>query len=138
MVMECLRAHELLAEAGIQAEVIDPVSLVPLDIDTIIESVNRTGRLLVVDNAWTNCGASAEILARVSESPAALRGIQMSRMGFAPTTCPPSPPIEREFYPNPLTISARVHEMVRPDDARWAPDQERAELAYQLQFRGPF
>ena len=67
MLVECLRAHELLADIGIDAEVIDPISLVPLDIDTIVQSVRRTGRLLVVDNAWTNCGASAEIVARVAE-----------------------------------------------------------------------
>jgi acetoin:2,6-dichlorophenolindophenol oxidoreductase subunit beta len=138
MVMECLRAQELLAEEGIHAEVIDPISLVPLDTRTIVESANRTGRLLVVDNAWTNCGASAEILARAAESQQALRGIQMARMGFAPTTCPPSPTIENEFYPNPVTIAAKVHEMVRPGDARWAPDASRAVLTYQLQFRGPF
>src|SRR5215471_9183728 len=47
MLVECLRAHELLAEVGIHAEVIDPIWLVPLDIDTIIESVRKTGRLLV-------------------------------------------------------------------------------------------
>lgn len=138
MVMECLRAQELLAEAGVHAEVIDPISLVPLDIDTILESANRTGRLLVVDNAWTNCGASAEIVARVSESPRALRGIETARLGFAPTTCPPSPLLEQEFYPNPVKIAAKVYEMVRPGDVHWTPDAERAVLTYQLQFRGPF
>ncbi len=138
MVMECLRAQELLADAGIHVEVIDPISLLPLDMDTIIESANRTGRLLVVDNAWTNCGASAEILARVAESDRALRGMQMGRMGFAPTTCPPSPLMEDAFYPNPLKIAARIHEMVRPGDTSWTPDPERAVLTYQLQFRGPF
>src|SRR6516225_4706271 len=51
MLVECLRAHELLREVGIGAEVIDPISLVPLDIDTIVRSVRRTRRLLVVDNA---------------------------------------------------------------------------------------
>ena len=58
---------ELLAEIGISAEVIDPISLTPLDIETIVASVGATGRLLVVDNAWTTCGASAEIVARVVE-----------------------------------------------------------------------
>ena len=67
MVIECLRAHELLAEAGISTEVIDPIWLAPLDIDTICESVERTGRLLVVDTAWTNCGAAAEIVARLHQ-----------------------------------------------------------------------
>src|ERR1043166_4419740 len=45
MMLECLRAHELLAEVGIHAEVIDPIWLVPLDIETVIESVRKTGRL---------------------------------------------------------------------------------------------
>jgi pyruvate dehydrogenase E1 component beta subunit len=115
--------------------VIDPIWLSPLDVETIAASVERTGRLLVVDNAWLSCGASAEIVARVMER--STRPIQVARMGFAPTTCPPSPTLEHEFYPNPATISARIHEMVRPGSA-WTPDPERAKLAYQMQFRGPF
>jgi pyruvate dehydrogenase E1 component beta subunit len=67
MLVEVLQAHELLADVGVHAEVIDPIWLVPLDVDSIIKSVQRTGRLLVVDNAWTNCGASAEIVARIAE-----------------------------------------------------------------------
>jgi pyruvate dehydrogenase E1 component beta subunit len=114
MVVECLRAQELLAEIGISAEVIDPISLVPLDTETIVDSAYRTGRLLVVDNAWTNCGASAEIIARVAEQGDAKR-VRVRRMGFAPTTCPTSPPLERLFYPNPVTIAEAVHKMVRPD-----------------------
>jgi len=56
MQVECLRASHYLNDIGIHAEVIDPIWLSPLDIDTIAESVERTGRLLVVDTAWTNCG----------------------------------------------------------------------------------
>jgi pyruvate/2-oxoglutarate/acetoin dehydrogenase E1 component len=138
MVMECLRAQELLAEAGVQAEVLDPISLVPLDIDSIVDSVNRTGNLLVVDTAWTSCGASAEIVAGVAESPRVLRGVRMARMGYAATTCPPSPPIEQEFYPNAAKIAAKAYEMARPESGQWTPDATRAMLTHQLQFRGPF
>jgi len=81
MLVECLRAHEILTDVGIRAEVIDPVSLVPLDIDTIVNSVKKTGRLLVVDNAWTNCGASAEIIARVVERAHNEKPIEVGRMG---------------------------------------------------------
>jgi pyruvate dehydrogenase E1 component beta subunit len=135
MVLECLRAQEMLADEGIHAEVIDPIWLSPLDADTIAASVERTGKLLVVDNAWLNCGASAEIVARVAE--VVRRPIQIARMGFAATSCPPSPILENEFYANPATIAARIHAMVRPG-AAWEPDKERAKLAYQAQFRGPF
>jgi pyruvate dehydrogenase E1 component beta subunit len=138
MVLECLRAEELLREAGIRAEVIDPISLSPLDAATIAQSAARTGRLLVVDSAWTACGASAEILARVAETAGARSGIAMARMGFAPTTCPPSPPLEQAFYPNPATIASKAHAMVREGAPQWTPDPERAALSHQLQFRGPF
>jgi pyruvate/2-oxoglutarate/acetoin dehydrogenase E1 component len=138
MLVECLRAQELLIDAGVHAEVIDPISLIPMDTATIWQSAARTGRLLVVDNAWTSCGASAEILARVAEAGGAQRGIAMARMGFAPTTCPPSPPLEQEFYPNPAKIAAKAYAMVREGAPTWTPDPERAALSYQLQFRGPF
>jgi pyruvate/2-oxoglutarate/acetoin dehydrogenase E1 component len=138
MLVECLRAHELLADIGIAVEVIDPISLVPLDIDTIVQSVRRTGRLLVVDNAWTACGASAEIVACVLERAQNGKPIQVKRMGYAPTTCPTTPVLEHAFYPNPAKIAQTVHAMVRPGAAAWQPDPERAQLAYQSTFRGPF
>jgi acetoin:2,6-dichlorophenolindophenol oxidoreductase subunit beta len=136
MVLEALRAHELLAEIGITAEVIDPISLAPLDIKTICQSVSRTGRLLVVDSAWTACGASAEIVSGVVEH---LPGMPLTarRMGFAPTTCPTSPWLEAEFYPNPSTIAGTAYNMIR-GKADWTPDPERARMAHQQQFRGPF
>jgi pyruvate dehydrogenase E1 component beta subunit len=138
MLVECLRAHELLVDAGIHAEVIDPISLVPLDIDTIVNSVKRTGRLLVVDNAWTSCGASAEIVARVIERAQNGKPIRVGRMGYAPTTCPTTPILEQEFYPDPGKIARAVHAMARPGAAAWHPDPERTKLAYQAKFRGPF
>jgi pyruvate/2-oxoglutarate/acetoin dehydrogenase E1 component len=138
MLMECLRAHELLAEIGIQAEVIDPISLTPLDVETIAASAQRTGRLLVVDNAWTNCGASAEIVARVLEAGQSGAAIQVRRMGYAPTTCPTTPVLEDAFYPDPAKIAAVAHTMTRPGTPPWTPDPGQAKLAYQLKFRGPF
>ena len=138
MLMECLRAHELLADIGIYPEVIDPISLTPLDIATIAKSAQRTGRLLVVDNAWTNCGASAEIVARVVEAGRDGTAIQARRMGYAPTSCPTTPVLEHEFYPDPAKIAKVAHAMVRPEEPAWEPDPTRAKLTYQLKFRGPF
>lgn len=137
MVLECLRAQELLAEVGIAVEVIDPVTLVPLDDETILASAIRTRRLLVVDNAWTNCGAGAEIVARVLEQAGPRAGIAAKRIGFAPTTCPTSPWLEADFYPNPSSIASAVYAMIR-DGEVWTPDPERARLAYQANFKGPF
>jgi acetoin:2,6-dichlorophenolindophenol oxidoreductase subunit beta len=133
MVMECLRARELLAEIGISAAVVDPVWLTPLDMETIAASAEQTGRALVVDNAWTSCGASAEIIARLAEGETALR---LARIGFAPTTCPTTPWLEEHFYPNPATIAAKAAAMVVGGD--WMPSRERARMVYQMKFRGPF
>jgi len=138
MLVECLRAQEILTDIGIHAEIIDPVSLVPLDVDTIVGSVKRTGRLLVVDTAWTSCGASAEIVARIVERAQNGRPVAVRRLGYAPTTCPTTPVLEREFYPDPGRIAQAVHAMVRPEAAAWRPDPERAKLAHQVKFRGPF
>ena len=134
MLVECLAARDLLAEVGISAEVIDPVSLMPLDVDTIANAAQRTGKLLVVDNARTTAGASAEIVAAVCEHGTAPI---VGRMGFAPTTCPTTPELEKEFYPNAATIAAKAYAMVRPDEAAWAPDVEPT-LPHEAAFRGPF
>ena len=136
MVVEAVAARALLAEQGVAAEIIDPVSLVPLDRETIRASVAKTGRLLVVDNAWTVCGASAEIVADVAEAGLLSGGAR--RLGFAPTTCPTTPSLEAHFYPGPATIAAAAHAMARPDAAAWRPSPESAALAYQADFRGPF
>lgn len=135
MVQESFRAHELLSEIGVSVDLIDPISLVPLDLDTICQSVRKTGRLLVVDSAWTACGSSAEIVSGVVER---LSGVPIlaRRMGFAPTTCPTSPWLEAAFYPNPATIAQTAYQMVR-DASDWVPDPARVKLVHH-QFRGPF
>jgi pyruvate dehydrogenase E1 component beta subunit len=138
MVQESIRAAELLAEVGVGAEVIDPIWLVPLDIDTILASARRTKRLLIVDSGWTMCGASAEIAAAVCERAGPGAGIQVERMGFAPTPCPTTPWLEAGFYPNPGTIAAAAWRLARPGTAAWTPSAERTKLAHQVQFKGPF
>jgi pyruvate/2-oxoglutarate/acetoin dehydrogenase E1 component len=136
MQVECLRAAKYLESIGIKAEVIDPIWLSPLDIDTIAESVERTGRLIVVDTAWTNCGAAAEIVAQVAERLQGVRDLRMKRMGFAPTTCPTTPVLEHLFYPNGRTIAAAASDMVEEEACGWMPE-ERPELQ-SIEFKGPF
>jgi pyruvate/2-oxoglutarate/acetoin dehydrogenase E1 component len=135
MVVESVRAFHHLEAVGISAEVIDPVTLTPIDIDTIVASVKRTKRLLVVDNGWVCAGAAAEIVAQVVERMDGASGIAVRRMGFAPTPCPTTKPLEILFYPNARTIAMEVYAMVtgRHD---WKPVAEEAkEIA---EFRGPF
>lgn len=138
MVMEALRAKKHLESVGIQAEVIDPISLWPLDMETIMASVRKTGKLLVVDNAWLTCGASSEILTQVYEACAQSGDNmpQMARMGFAATTCPTTRPLEDVFYPNSRTIAARAYEMVKGKGQIWQPAVDaKTEIDA---FKGPF
>ncbi|MBM3569546.1 MAG: alpha-ketoacid dehydrogenase subunit beta [Alphaproteobacteria bacterium] len=135
MVPECLRAAELLREIGIDAEVIDPISLVPFDRAALAASVRKTGRLLAVDSAWTMCGASAEVAAMAAEDAP---GVRIARLGFAPTTCPTAPSLEHAFYPNPAVIAARAHVLVRPDAKTWRPSPEAERSVTGLNFKGPF
>jgi pyruvate dehydrogenase E1 component beta subunit len=136
MVVECLRAARQLQAVGIGAEVIDPVTLSPLDTDTIVESVRKTGRLLVVDTAWLSCGASAEIVTRVIERLQGERPVRVGRLGFEPVTCPPSPALERLFYPDHARIAATAHGLVHGGGPAWTPPA--GESPEVVAFRGPF
>ncbi len=136
MQLECLRARRYLESVGISAEVIDPIWLSPLDIDTIVESVRKTGRLCVVDNGWVTCGAGAEIVALVIERLQGVKPVLVRRMGFAPVTCPPTPSLEDLYYPNPARIASAVYDLVKGGHNGWVP-KEDPELK-EIQFRGPF
>jgi pyruvate/2-oxoglutarate/acetoin dehydrogenase E1 component len=134
MAVECVRACHALKTIGIEAQVIDPVWLAPLDMDTIVESARRTGHVLIVDNAWTTCGASAEILAQVVELTGP--GIQVQRMGFAPVTCPTTPSLEELFYPSARSIAEAAARMLSRWRQDWVPPVEASTEI--LEFRGPF
>ena len=136
MAVEALRAAGYLEEVDIDAEVVDPISLSPLDMDTISASVRKTGRLLVVDNGWTTCGATAEIAIRAVEAAQGEYPITVRRMGFAAVTCPTTPGLEDAFYPNAQTISSAAFEMVNGPGETWAPASKGAIEA--AEFRGPF
>jgi pyruvate/2-oxoglutarate/acetoin dehydrogenase E1 component len=136
MQVECLRAQQYLKDVGLRAEVIDPIWLSPLDVDTIAASVAKTGRLLVVDNGWLSCGASAEIITGVTERLQGTREYRAGRMGYAPTTCPTAPVLEALYYPNARTIAAAARDLVEGAATGWMPE-ERPGLK-NLAFKGPF
>ena len=103
---------------------IDPIWLSPLDVDTIAASAERTGRLIVVDNGWTTCGAGAEIVAQVAERLMGVRDLRVRRLGFAPVTCPTTPSLEALFYPNARTIAAAARDLVEGAETGWMPEEQ--------------
>lgn len=136
MQLECQRAARYLESVGIKAEVIDPIWLSPLDINTIAASVNKTGRLIVVDNDWIRCGAGSEITSLVLEKLQGKREIKVHRMGFAPVTCPPTPPLEKLFYPDGRDIASAAFDLVKGGKNKWVPSEE-IDLK-EIEFKGPF
>ena len=137
MQLECFRAAAYLKEMGVSAEVIDPIWLSPLDMETIAASVRKTRNLCVVDNGWLSCGASAEIITRAVETLQEEGcAFKIKRLGFAPVTCPPTPPLEDLFYPNARSIAAAACALVRGEKECPLP-AERAELKA-IEFKGPF
>lgn len=138
MVMEALRAEKHLQSVDIRAEIIDPISLWPLDMDTIMQSVRKTKRLLIVDNAWLPCGASSEMMSQIYEicNQTGEAVPHMARMGFAFTTCPTTKPLENVFYPNSRTIAAKAYELIKGKQAAWVPP---ADVKTEIDaFKGPF
>jgi len=132
MVIESLSAAEILEQHDVSAEIIDPVTLVPLDDEAILRSVAKTGRLLVVDTSWTRCGASAEIAALAAERAFSSLRAPIRRMGMQPVVCPVSKPLERAFYPNATTIAGEALSLLGRSFAGVSP-AEPAEA-----FKGPF
>ncbi len=133
-IMDCLRARQLLAVEGISAEVIDPVSLYPIDEDAIAESLQRTGRLLIVENDWLNCGLAAEIMARMVER--GLGHYKMARMGYAPAPCPTTRCLELAFYPSPVSVAKRAYQLINGNDNNFNPEPPK--ITEIEAFKGPF
>jgi pyruvate dehydrogenase E1 component beta subunit len=110
MVRKALAAAETLASEGISAEVVDPRTLVPLDLDTILGSVGRTGRLVIGDECHRSCGVGAEIAALVAEYAFdALKG-PIRRVATVDVPIPFSPTLERFVEPTveKLVAAARA------------------------------
>jgi pyruvate dehydrogenase E1 component beta subunit len=115
MVHEAEEAAEELAGEGISAEVVDPRTLVPLDIESILESVKKTGRLVVVDEACQTCGAAAEIVSLVTSDRnafAALKGAP-ARVSGLDIPIPFSPPMEEYAVPDKARIVATVKDLMQ-------------------------
>jgi len=107
-----LQAAEQLASSGIDAEVIDLRSLVPLDSDTIVESVRKTGRLVCIEEGTRTGGIGAEVAARVAELAYEYLDAPIRRIAAADVPIPFSPPLEEAALPNQDDIVRTVKELI--------------------------
>lgn len=115
MVPRALAVAETLAKDGISAEVVDPRTTSPLDEDTILESVEKTGRLVLVDESPPRCSLASDVAAIVAD-----KGFKSLKAPIKSVTCPHTPVpfapvLEDEYMPNPRRIEAAVRAVMKFD-----------------------
>jgi acetoin:2,6-dichlorophenolindophenol oxidoreductase subunit beta len=113
MVHKVLRAANEAAKQGIETEVIDLRTLNPLDIETILKSVEKTGRLLIVHQACTTGGFGGEIAGIVAEKGFDLLTAPIYRLGAFDVPVPYSPPLEDYVVPNEKKITEKILSIVK-------------------------
>ena len=106
MVQVALGAAQLLEQAGISAEVIDPRTVWPLDEKTLVESVKKTSRAIVVDEGYGRYGVTAEIASVIAEGAFFSLEAPVKRMGAMHVPIPFSPPLEDATVPTEQTVFA--------------------------------
>jgi len=135
MVLEALQAAESLARDGIEAEVIDPRSLRPLDSGLICRSAARTRRLVIADPGWRSAGVRAESAARASEELWDVLKAPIRRVALPDVPTPASAALETAYYPGAREIVAVVKQCF---EAPTAPDTDRIAPSDRKEFEGPF
>ncbi len=112
MAQRTLKVAEQLASQGIAVELIDPRTVAPLDIETISRSVAKTGRLLIVDEAFGPYGIGAEIAAQIADSGFDDLDAPIRRLNGAHTPTPYSPPLESAVVPTAEQIARAIRDLV--------------------------
>ncbi len=112
MVHQTQKACERLAGEGISVELIDPRTVAPLDLDTIRQSVAKTGRLLIVDEAFAPFGLGAEIAASLADAGFDDLDAPIRRVNGAYAPTPYSPPLEAAMVPHPDTIAQAIRDLM--------------------------
>jgi acetoin:2,6-dichlorophenolindophenol oxidoreductase subunit beta len=140
MTLEALRAADKLAEDGIKAEVFDLRTIRPLDEETILKSVRKTGRVIVADTGWKSFGIGAEIVSLAAEK--ALSELKSPPVRVASPDCPTptTPALANHYYPTALDIETAARRMFKPDSAlrRDEPSPHSPLDVPDKTFTGPF
>jgi acetoin:2,6-dichlorophenolindophenol oxidoreductase subunit beta len=112
MVHVALDAAQRLGESGVEAEVVDPRTLVPLDLDTLVASARKTGRVVVVDEGHRSFGAGAELAAAISEEAFFHLDAPVRRLSAMDVPIPFSPVLEDLTVPTPDGVVETVRALV--------------------------
>ncbi|MCG8325500.1 MAG: alpha-ketoacid dehydrogenase subunit beta, partial [Thiotrichales bacterium] len=109
MVHIALEAAAILAKEGIDCEILDPRTTTPLDAETILESVEQTGRLVIVDESGPRCGMASEIAAVVAEQGFSTLKAPVTRVTPPFVPIPAAPNLEQLYIPNAGQVVSAVH-----------------------------
>ena len=112
MVQVSLEAAQKLSEKGIDVEVIDLRTLSPMDEETIVESVRKTGRLVTLDEGYERGGMGSEVTAVVMRQISKLKAPVMT-IACPNAPVPVSPPLEKLYYPNVPLVMKKIEELMK-------------------------
>lgn len=137
MVKEALDAANILCQEGLELEVIDPRCSSPLDMNTILKSVEKTGRVIVMDTSWKSFGVSAEVSARIGEEKFSILKAPVTRIALPDQNTPCSAPLENAHYPNVQTLvnTARKLMMLKEEKKMECAPKQPSDHS---RFKGPF
>lgn len=145
MTLESFRAMHCIEAEGISVELIDLRSIQPLDKETIINSVRKTGRLIVVDPDWKTVGFSAEVLAIAAEEAFSFLKAPPVRIAYPDRLCPTSWALSNYFYPTAKHIAFEILKMMqKTKKAALLFEEINAQMMQEpldipdKQFTGPF
>lgn len=113
MVTESLKAAQKLEEEGIDVELIDLRTVKPLDESLILKSLRKTGRMVIADGGWKNCGVSAEVAALVSEKGFKYLKAPVKRITLPESPAPASCVLEKKYYPDAKNIIKTIRTLIK-------------------------
>ena len=112
MANDSMLAAEILAGEGIECEVIDPRTLQPFDMDTVVDSVRRTNHAVIVHEAVRFGGLGGEIAAQIQEQAFDYLDAPVGRVGGPFSPVPFSPALEKHWVPDPVSIAEAIRQAV--------------------------
>jgi pyruvate dehydrogenase E1 component beta subunit len=133
-----MRAAELLEEHGISSEVIDLRCLRPLDYETLVQSVRKTGRVLIADHGNVMAGISAEISSLLTEQLYGQLHFAPIRVGLPDHPTPTSPTLADKYYPQAYQLANHCLELMKRRERQEPPILSRRLDQPDASFQGPF
>jgi len=145
MVLEAFKAAKWLEKDGISVEVIDLRTIKPLDLETILNSVKKTGRVIIADPDWKMAGFSAEILALIAEEAYSFLKCAPVRIAYPDRLTPTSWTLANHFYPTAKHIASEILRIMQKPSRAQALLEEILKTSLQIpldvpdkEFTGPF